>query len=200
MTKPIDFYFDFSSPYAYLMARDLTHLAQRQGRDLVWRPILLGAIFKQTGRTPPIDGSARGEYLRHDIERTARRKGLRLNWPAEFPFSSVAAARAIYWLNRSSPKRAQHLAAALMDAIWIEGRALNDPDVLNEVAGRLDVDVEAMNQAVQDPEIKALLKQEMDHAMSQNVFGSPWVVVDGEPFWGNDRLDDIQHWLQTGGF
>ena len=200
MTKPIDFYFDFSSPYAYLMARDLTHLAQRQGRDLVWRPILLGAIFKQTGRTPPIDGSARGEYLRHDIERTARRKGLRLNWPAEFPFSSVTAARTFYWLNRSSPKRAQHLAAALMDAIWIEGRALNDPEVLNEVAGRLDVDVEAMNQAVQDPEIKALLKQEMDHAMSQNVFGSPWVVVDGEPFWGNDRLDDIQHWLQTGGF
>jgi len=200
MTKPIDFYFDFSSPYAYLMARDLTHLAQRQGRDLVWRPILLGAIFKQTGRTPPIDGSARGEYLRHDIERTARRKGLRLNWPAEFPFSSVTAARAFYWLSQSSAKRAQHLAAALMDAIWIEGRALNDPDVLNEVAGRLDVDVEAMNQAVQDPEIKALLKQEMEHAMSQNVFGSPWVVVDGEPFWGNDRLDDIQHWLQTGGF
>ena len=200
MTKPIDFYFDFSSPYAYLMARDLTHLAQRQGRDLVWRPILLGAIFKQTGRTPPIDGSARGEYLRHDIERTARRKGLRLNWPAEFPFSSVAAARAFYWLNRSSPKRAKHLAAALMDAIWIEGRALNDPEVLNEVAGQLDVDIEAMNQAVENPEIKALLKQEMDHAMSQNVFGSPWVVVDGEPFWGNDRLDDIQHWLQTGGF
>lgn len=200
MTKQIDFYFDFSSPYAYLMARDLTHLAQRQGRDLVWRPILLGAIFKQTGRTPPIDGSARGAYLRHDIERTARRKGLRLNWPAEFPFSSVTAARAFYWLNQSSPKRAHHLAAALMDAIWIEGRALNDPEVLNEVARRLDVDVEAMNQAVQDPEIKALLKQEMEHAMSQNVFGSPWVVVDGEPFWGNDRLDDIQHWLQTGGF
>ena len=87
-----------------------------------------------------------------------------------------------------------------MDAIWIEGRALNDPEVLNEVARRLDVDVEAMNQAVQDPEIKALLKQEMDHAISQNVFGSPWVVVDGEPFWGNDRLDDIQHWLQTSGF
>ena len=200
MTKPIDFYFDFSSPYAYLMARDLTHLAQRQGRDLVWRPILLGAIFKQTGRTPPIDGSARGAYLRHDIERTARRKGLRLNWPAEFPFSSVTAARAFYWLNQISPKRAQHLAAALMDAIWIEGRALNDPEVLNEVARRLDVDVEAMNQAVQNPDIKALLKQEMDHAMSQQVFGSPWVVVDGEPFWGNDRLDDIQHWLQTGGF
>lgn len=200
MPKPLDFYFDFSSPYAYLMARDLTHLAQRHGRGLNWHPILLGAVFKQTQRKPPIDNSPRGDYLRHDIERIARRKGLRLQWPAAFPFSALQATRAFYWLRERQPKRADHLAAALLDAVWIDGQSLDQPQALQNIAQRLDVDLADLQQGIEDPATKQLTRQAVDQAIARGVFGSPFVWVDDEPFWGSDRLDDIAHWLETGGF
>lgn len=200
MPNPIDFYFDFSSPYAYLLARDLTHLAQRHQRSVNWHPILLGAVFKQTGRRPPIDDSTRGQYLRHDIQRVARRKGLYLRWPESFPFSSLPAVRAFYWLQQISQKRAQHFAAALLDQVWIEGTAVDTPESLIAVAERLDVDTQAMLAAIQTDPIKDLARQSTEAAMQRGVFGAPMVFIDDEPFWGNDRLDDMTHWLETGGF
>ncbi len=200
MPKTVDFYFDFSSPYAYLMARDLTHLAQRHGRQMQWRPILLGPIFKQHNRTPPIDQSLRGEYLRRDIARVARRKGLRLNWPERFPFSALNATRAFYWLQQQSPKRADHLAAALLDRVWIDGQSIDQPGDLDWVATRLGVDPVQMSADIQSDEIKSLTRARVQQAMDRGVFGSPFVFIDDEPFWGCDRLDDITHWLETGGF
>lgn len=199
MPKPIDFYFDFSSPYAYLMARDLTHLAQRHSRELNWHPILLGVVFKQTGRTPPIDGSTRGQYLRHDIERTARRKGLKFQWPAAFPFNSVAAVRAYYAIQQQSTKRAVHFAQALLDCMFLDGLALDD-ELIISLAERFDIDRAGLTEQLSDPTLKALAKTQVNAAIERGVFGSPMVFVGDEPFWGNDRLDDIAHWLEADGF
>lgn len=199
MPKPIDFYFDFSSPYAYLMARDLTHLAQRHSRELNWHPILLGVVFKQTGRTPPIDGSTRGQYLRHDIQRTARRKGLKFQWPAVFPFNSVAAVRAYYAIQQQSTKRAVHFAQALLDCMFLDGLALDD-ELIISLAERFDIDRAGLTEQLSDPTLKALAKTQVNAAIERGVFGSPMVFVGDEPFWGNDRLDDIAHWLEADGF
>lgn len=198
--SPIEFYFDFSSPYAYLMARDLTHLGQRHGRAIQWHPFLLGSVFKANHTQPPFQRPDRQAYLLKEVHRTARRKGLRLNMPDSFPFSSLMATRAFWWVHQTSVKRATHFAAALLDSVWIDGADLTDEAVIADVARRFDLDDRAMLEAIQTQPIKDLTRQKCDQAEATGLFGSPWVVVDGESFWGNDRLDDIAHWLDTGGW
>lgn len=200
LPSAIKFYFDFSSPYAYLLARDLTHTCQRAGRELDWHPFLLGVVFQQSGRKPPLDSSPRGLYLQHEVQRTARRKGLKFQLPKHFPFNSVLALRVYWQVHAISPRRARHLAAALLDATFLDGLDIREPSVLGPLLERFGLDAEALLAHAGAPEVKALAKTKVDEALSAGVAGSPWVVIDGEPFWGNDRLDDIQHWLETGGF
>ena len=106
MTAPIDFYFDFSSPYGYLAAEQIDDLAAKHGREVAWRPILLGAVFPQTGSQPLLNIPLKGDYARRDIERSARLLGISFQIPPGFPFMSVAACRAFYWLHDQDPAKA----------------------------------------------------------------------------------------------
>ena len=197
---PVTFYFDFSSPYAYLMARDLTHLCQRHGRELRWHPFLLGAVFKRDGTSPAVARPERQGYIRHELARTARRKGLRFTPPPQFPFNGIHAVRAVWWLAQRSTRRAQHLAAALLDAAWLDGQDLTDKSVVATVAARFDVDRSELLAALENPDVKALAQTKVGEALATGLFGAPWVTVGDEAFWGCDRLDDIGHWLETGGW
>ncbi|WP_420550236.1 2-hydroxychromene-2-carboxylate isomerase [Litorivicinus lipolyticus] len=197
---PVTFYVDFSSPYAYLMARDLTHLCQRHDRELRWHPFLLGAVFKRDGNTPTVLRPERQAYTQRELARSARRKGLRFNTPPQFPFNSIDAVRAYWWLAERSPRRAQHLAAALLDAAWLDGLDLSARDVVVAVAARFDIEGAELRAALDHPETKALAHRKVDQALATGLFGAPWVTVGDEPFWGCDRLDDISHWLECGGW
>lgn len=120
--------------------------------------------------------------------------------PPSFPFSAVQATRAYWWVYQISTKRARHLAAALLDAVWIDGVDITDRHVIVAMAADLGIDTDGLTQALDSPELKDLTRQRVQEAVDTQLFGSPWVIVDGEAFWGNDRLDDIAHWLETGGW
>lgn len=96
MSKQIDFYFDFASPYGYFAAREIEALAARRNAVVTWRPILLGAVFKVTGSQPNLLAPLRGDYLRHDVERIARMQGAPLVIPTSAPVKGVAASRLFY--------------------------------------------------------------------------------------------------------
>jgi 2-hydroxychromene-2-carboxylate isomerase len=117
MSAPIDFYFDFSSPYGYLAAEQIDALGARHGRDVVWRPILLGVVFQQTGGQPLLNIPLKGGYARHDLARSARLLGLPFKLPDSFPFMSVAACRAYYrpwpWPRRSTARLSARAAASI---------------------------------------------------------------------------------------
>ncbi len=198
MTRPLHFYFDFSSPYGYLAAHRIEGLAARHGRDVVWRPILIGVVFKITGARPIIDVPLKGDYARRDMARTARLFGVPFTLPSPFPFASVAAARAFYWLSDSDPGRARALALAIFDAAFGAGRDVSGAGAVADIAAGLGID--GVPEALRDPAVKARLRAENDAAIERGVFGSPIVVVDGEAFWGVDRLDQIDRWLETGGW
>jgi hypothetical protein len=102
---PVDFYFDFSSPYGYFAAEKIDALAARHGRTVHWHPFLLGATFKVTGLGPLPGIPLKGAYSMHDIERSARFFGLPYRQPSTFPIPTQHAARAFLWLNDRSPKR-----------------------------------------------------------------------------------------------
>lgn len=200
MSDPIDFYFDFSSPYGYLASKRIDALAAKHGRSVNWRPHLLGAVFKTTGSQPLLNIPMKGDYARIDMPRAARLHGVPFVMPERFPFLSVAAARAFYWLHDSDPAKATDLARALYDAAFGEGRDIANAETVMEIAVGLGVDASALTAALADPAVKERLKTEVAAAIERGVFGSPYIFVDGEPFWGNDKLDDIDRWLETGGW
>lgn len=197
---PIEFYFDFSSPYAYLVSGKVDEMARLYGRTVDWRPVLLGVIFKTTGAAPLLDQPLKGPYSRRDLDRTARLYGVPLAFPEVSPFPSVAAARAIYWIKDRDADLAHRVAKALFEAAWARGGDIRDAEAVIDVATSCGVDPEGLRAALQDPEVKERLKREIDAAIARGVCGSPFFVVDGEPFWGSDRLDQVERWLATGGW
>jgi 2-hydroxychromene-2-carboxylate isomerase len=200
MSQPIDFYFDFSSPYGYMAAQKIDALAAKYGRTVDWRPMLLGVVFKQTGMAPLTQIPIKGDYSRRDFERSARFHGIPFRMPLAFPIASQAPSRIVLWAKARDPALAANLARALYAAFFRDGLDISNPDVAADVAGRNGVDRAAARACIDDPVVKDLLKREVEAAIAAGVFGSPFVIVDGEPFWGLDRFDQVERWLAGGGF
>jgi len=200
-TTPIDFWFDFSSPYGYLMSEKIDAVAAKHGRKVRWHPILLGVIFQATGSRPPADSvSSKGKYVMHDFHRSARHMGIPYNPPSRFPLPTQNAARAYYWLHGQDCALARQFAHATYRAFFVDDLDISSPDTVLDIAVKQGVDRATLTVALQSPEIKARLKDECDKALAAGVFGSPHVVIDGEAFFGADRLPQIEKWLETGGF
>lgn len=198
---PIDFWFDFSSPYGYLMAEKIDAVAAAHGRKVRWHPILLGVIFQATGSRPPVDGvSNKAKYMLKDFQRSARFMGVAYNPPSRFPLPTQNAARAYYWLHPQDCALARRFALAVYRAFFVDDLDISAPEVVLDIAAGLGIDRAALAEALQSAEIKAKLKQACDEALAAGVFGSPHVLIDGEAFFGADRLPQIEHWLATGGF
>lgn len=201
MSAPIDFYFDFSSPYGYLLSEKIDAVAAKFGRQVRWHPILLGVIFKATGSAPlTLQNPAKAAYSLLDFERSARFMGIPYRHPTHFPLATQNAARAYYWLHGEDCTLARRFAHAIFRTLYVDDRDISAPETVLEIAADLGVDRGILETALQNPEIKARLKDEVDQALHLGVFGSPYVVIDGEAFFGADRLPQIEHWLETGGF
>jgi 2-hydroxychromene-2-carboxylate isomerase len=106
----------------------------------------------------------------------------------------------VIWLRRQDPARSKALAAALYRAYFVDGIDISSPDATADVAARAGLDRAALRAALDDPDVKQALVAENDEAMRRGVFGSPFVIIDGEPFWGTDRFAQMDRWLATGGF
>lgn len=199
--KPaIDFYFDFSSPYGYLASTRINALAARHERPVTWRPILLGPMFKAAGTMPLVGVPLKGPYSIRDFLRTARFHNIAYKQPPAFPIGTQNAARAFYWLHDRDAAKAQKFAAACYATYFAEGIDISSADKVADIAATLGEDRAAVLAAMADPVIKDRLKNEVDAALAKGVFGSPFFIIDDEPFWGNDRLDQLDAWLRTGGF
>ena len=200
MPEPIEFYFDFASPYGYLASHRIDAIAERHGRTAAWKPFMVGAAFKVTGAVPMMDAPVKGAYAGRDVARSARRLGVPFQFPAGFPHGTLAPARAYYWLADTDAAVAKDFARAAYHAYFGEGRDISRPEVTADIAAALGADPLALASAIQEPAIKARLKAVTDAAIERGVFGAPFVLVDGEPFWGHDRLDEIEAWLESGGW
>ncbi|WP_228384565.1 2-hydroxychromene-2-carboxylate isomerase [Rhodocyclus gracilis] len=214
--SPIQFYFDFSSPYGYLASTQIDALAARHGRRVVWRPILLGVIFRTTGAAPLTEVPLKGDYARRDFARSARFLKVPFRLPAPFPVPSQAPARATLWLRERDPAAAAEFARALYRAYFVDGRDIAAPETSLAVAaacaaadrrfaercGVADADAlyAELGAALAAPALKEALKAECATALAAGVFGSPFFIVDGEAFFGVDRLPQLEHWLAEGGF
>ena len=200
MLAPIDFYFDFSSPYGYFAATRIEDVAAKHGRWVNWQPILLGSVFKITGGQPLPSLPLKGDYAKRDIARSARLLGVPFNYPSKFPISGVAPSRAVTWLQSKDQQKAKALALALYQAFFVNDRDISDPNITAEVAAELGHDHAAVTAGMNDQSTKDTLRKEVEAAIAKGVFGSPYFVIDSEPFWGHDRIDQVELWLAKGGW
>lgn len=200
MSAPVEFYFDFASPYAYFASRRIDELVAPFGRPVRWRPILLGPAFAASGNARLIDQPLKGAYARHDWERVSRLTGIPYRFPEPFPVATLAPARVYWWLEAEAPELARRFAHAVFAAYFAEGRNIAEREVAADVAEGLGIGRSDALAAIEDPRWKAKLRQETEDAVAQGVFGAPFVVVDGEAFWGWDRLDMVREWLARGGW
>jgi 2-hydroxychromene-2-carboxylate isomerase len=196
MKPPIDFYFDFSSPYSYIASEWIDAVAARHGRAVQWHAILLGATFQAAELKSPVSHPLKREYSLRDFARSAKFAGVPMAMPAKFPIATQNAARVFWWLNDvSSPQAAVAWAHAGLRAYFTRGVDLSDATQLSALLKDSGVDVTGAEAACANPLWKDKLKRENDDAIAHGVFGAPFFIVDGEPFWGNDRRQQIESWL-----
>jgi 2-hydroxychromene-2-carboxylate isomerase len=199
MDAPLDFYFDFSSPYGYFAATRIDALAAKYGRTVNWHPILLGVAFKTTGGQPLPMVPLKGEYSLHDMERTARFYNIPYAKPELFPLPTQLAARSMLWVEeKHDAQKAVQFAKSVYGAYFVEGRKIIEPEVLGTVATRLGIEANAMIEGANSDTIKGRLRKEVETAIGRGVFGSPFVIADNEPFWGFDRFEQLEAYLKNG--
>ncbi|MBW7902822.1 MAG: 2-hydroxychromene-2-carboxylate isomerase [Rhodocyclaceae bacterium] len=189
---PLEFYFDFSSPYGYLASERIDELAAKYGRKVKWRPVLLGVIFKATGTAPLTEVPLKGEYSKLDFARSARFMGVPYRQPSRFPLPTQVAARAYYWLHERDCAQARAFAHAVYRALFVDDRDISDAAMVLDLAAGVGVERAALAEAIESPAIKERLKAEVAAALEKGVFGSPFILCDGEPFMGADRLPQLE--------
>jgi len=185
----VEFFYDIGSPYSYMAATQIEAIAADCKATLVWRPILLGGVFKAVGNSPPATLPARGMYMFRDLQRWSAYYGVPWTLPSVFPTNSLLAMRAL----TSLPKEALPAASlALFRAYWVDGRDPAKPEVVTEAIGAGPV------ARAQDQDVKDALKAATDEAVARGAFGVPTFFVNGEMYFGNDRLPFVEQALRKG--
>jgi 2-hydroxychromene-2-carboxylate isomerase len=183
----IDFYFDFSSPYGFIAAMQMETL----NRPVRWHPFLLGAVYKAVGQSP-LEHPLKREYvLKVDAPRMARGIGLDLKVPEGFPEHSLQPSRAFYWIDQQDQVAAIAFAKTVYRKYWLQGHSTTDIEVVAASAAWMGFERQALLSGVQGDDAKARLAFENEQALQRGVFGSPFFIVDGEPFWGGDQISAI---------
>ena len=199
---PIDFYFDFLSSYGYFASLRIEALAAKHGRGVRWHSMLLGvAVMKTMGLKPLLKTPLKSDYVIRDTARYVRRHGLQLERKVTDPFMDPrAAARAFYWIRRAHPGRETDFAKAAFDRYWRAGEDLGDPARVAALAPALGLDTDELRAGLDSEAARADLRDAVAGSLERGVFGSPFFIVDGEPFWGSDRLEMLDDWLARGGW
>ncbi|WP_428248638.1 2-hydroxychromene-2-carboxylate isomerase [Ferrovibrio sp.] len=199
---PLDFYFDFISPFGYFASLRIDELAVKHGRSTTWHPMLLGvSVLKVMGLKPLLDTPLKGPYIERSVERYRSLHGITMKrQPRDEFMNPLPPARAYYWLFDQDAALAKRAARAIYRAYWRDGRDMGQPDQLCAVLAPLGIDSDALREALADPRVAQRLRDEVEASMQRGVFGSPFVIADGEPFWGNDSLDLLDLWLTKGGW
>ena len=189
--NPIEYYYDLSSPYAYLACEAVEELAAKHGTTVNWKPFLLGGLFRlvelDVSQGPPIARSSankRRTYLL-DMVRYADLRGLPLVWPSEFPKNTVRPLRVMLQVDRADHAR---VAQQIFKAYWGADRDIADPEVLGELITAAGLDPAPLLAGCQNPAIKAQLIANTQELFDLGGCGAPSFLVDNHLFWGQDRL------------
>lgn len=196
MTKSLDFYFDFGSPAAYLAYTQLPKICAESGASVIWKPMLLGGVFQATGNSSPAAVPAKGKYVFGDLQRFAARYGVPFKHNPFFPINTLMLMRGAVGLQMRKDDRFGAYLKAIFEAIWVNGKNLNDLAVTGAVLHEAGFDAAAILGLVSQQDVKDRLKVLTQRAVERGIFGAPTMFVNDQMFWGQDRLDFVREALK----
>jgi 2-hydroxychromene-2-carboxylate isomerase len=182
--RSIEFCFDYISPYAYLSWTQARSLGERQGVEVIPRPLLFAGLLSAHGTRGPAEVPAKKQYMLRDVLRKAHALGVDIEFPPAHPFNPLLALRVTCAAPNLDAQR--KLIDGLFSAAWREQRALDDVATVREVVERANLDANALLEAAASDRVKATLRSHTEEAIAQGIFGVPTWVADGELFWGVD--------------
>ncbi|WP_208281005.1 2-hydroxychromene-2-carboxylate isomerase [Massilia oculi] len=190
MPSPIEFWFDFGSNYSYLSAMRIEQAARAARVPLLWRPFLLGPVFRELGweSSPFLVQREKGEYVWRDMARRAAKYGLPFRRPGVFPRRALLPMRVALLAAREAWMG--EYCRRIMRMAWADDREIDDPAPVLEALAGLAPDPRALVAQAGLDAAKAALREQTNDARRRGIFGAPSFIVDGELFWGDDRLDD----------
>ena len=196
MTKSVEFYFDVGSPTAYLAHKRLKQLKLEYGCSIIYHPVLLGGLFKASGNSSPVTVPAKGKYMMmEDLPRFAKLYSVPLNTNPHFPINTLNLMRGA--VSSLDEEYFDTYIVTIFKAIWVESRNMGDIDTVIEVLSDAGLDAKSILEATQNPEVKQQLISNTEQAVERGLFGAPTMFVDGEMFFGQDRLQFVEAALKN---
>ena len=193
--KSVEFYFDLGSPYSYLAYYRLLQIAEQQEIQIVYKPILLGGVFKATGNRSPIEIPVKGVYSILDIQRWAEYYQIPMQMNPHFPMNTLTLMRILTGVQLLHLEKFEQVLKLLFDAMFGTPQNLNEPTVLAEVLEPSGFSVEDIMSMVQSDVVKQKLITETEQAIQRGIFGAPTFFVGDEMYWGQDRLHFVEQAL-----
>lgn len=193
--KSVEFYFDLGSPYSYLAYYRLLQIAEQQEIQIVYKPILLGGVFKATGNRSPIEVPVKGVYSILDMQRWAEYYQIQMQMNPHFPMNTLTLMRILTGVQLLHLEKFEQVLKLLFDAMFGTPQNLNEPTVLAEVLKPSGFSVEDIMSMVQSDVVKQKLITETEQAIQRGIFGAPTFFVGDEMYWGQDRLHFVEQAL-----
>jgi 2-hydroxychromene-2-carboxylate isomerase len=193
MPKQVEFFYDFTSPTAYLAWARMPAIIERTGAKLIYRPMFLGGVMQTTGNRPPGTLPQKARWMAEDLQRWAKKYNTPYNLNPHFPMMTLMVQRAAQeWVTR--PDFDKYL-AAIFNAAWRDSKNIADKVALTEILSTAGFSPEEFFAAAENPANKEKLKATTDEAVARGVFGAPTFFVGDEMHFGQDRLDFVEEAL-----
>ena len=186
MTKYIEFYFDFSSPYAYIGYKEIKKLEKKNSLKIKCMPIFLGGLHNAAGITPAAFVDIKSKYMIEDTKLICEKKNIKFIFNSYFPIKTVNFMRGVIIAEEDNFEKIY--IEKIFNSIWKDGLNMNDPIVINKVLKNIDLNPEKFLARTSDQKIKDKLRNLTDGALKKGIFGAPTFLVNKKIFWGQDRL------------
>ena len=186
MTRSIEFYFDFSSPYSYIGYKEINQLEKKGSFKIKYMPIFLGGLHNSAGITPAAFISIKSKYMLEDTKLISKKKNIKFNFNSYFPIKTINLMRGFIIAEEDDFEKVY--AEKIFNAIWKDGLNMNDPIVINKVLKNMDLNPETFLGRASNEKIKDKLRELTDDALKKGVFGAPTFLVNKKIFWGQDRI------------
>ncbi len=187
MIKPLEFYFDFISPYSFLAHKQIRKIENQEGIKIIYKPILLGGLHNLHGIKAPAFIPAKAKHMIRDCKLIAEKNKIRFKFNSYFPIRSLDLMRGVLVAEEDNIKK--YYIDNIFNTIWQDGLNMNDKIVIQKILQNLNVNPKTFSLRTSSSLIKDLLRKKTNEAYEKGVFGAPTFVVNNKIFWGQDRIE-----------
>ena len=187
MIKPLEFYFDFISPYSFLAHKQIRKIENNEGVKVIYKPVLLGGLHNLHGIKAPAFIPAKAKHMVRDCKLIAEKNNIRFKFNSYFPIRSLNLMRGVLVAEEDNVKK--YYIDNIFNTIWQDGLNMNDAIVIQKILQNLNINPKTFSLRTTSSLIKDLLRKKTNDAYEKGVFGAPTFVVNNKIFWGQDRIE-----------